>query len=214
MDNILPNPVCAHRRYYSVLAGWFLTAISLLASASVTAEPVDAPHNEPVFEAPQYQEEGWGPLARLLESLAPAADTSIPLSGSEINRRIQRLLQSGEAQKALTAIERREQQLATEQPIGTDVQLMFLKARAYTQLDDHQAAIQVYQQMTDWYPELPEPWNNLAIEYARQGHLAMAEEALNMALIAVPNDLTALRNLGEIRLLRAQEAFDQADALK
>lgn len=211
----MPNPLCLHRRsHYNALAGWFLAIATLVAPSGLLAEPLDNTPIERVFEPPQYQEDGWAPLARLLEYLAPTADTSIPLSGTEINRRIQQLIQSGQAQEALIAIKRREQQLAAIQPIGTDVELLFLKAQAYTHLGEQTNAIAVYQQMTEFYPELPEPWNNLAVEYAHQGNLAMAEEALNMALIAVPNNATALRNLGEIRLLRAQAAFEEAAALK
>jgi len=210
----VPHPVCPHPcSHYNALAGWLLAIACLLLPAGLQAEPTSSEDIQ-VFDPPSYQEDGWGPLARLLEALAPSADTSLPLSGTEINRRILQLIQSGQAHEALKAIERREQQLAKEQPIGTDVELLFLKARAYGELEDQSAAMAIYQQMTELYPELPEPWNNLAVGYARQGNLAMAEEALNMALIAVPNDATALRNLGEIRLLRAQEAFDQAKALQ
>lgn len=168
--------------------------------------------SEQVFPHEDEPEQGWQPLARLLDKLTPDIDTSIPLSGTQINDRILALINQGEAQQALDAIYHREEQLAEIQPIGTDVQLLFLKARAYSALGEEQQAVRTYQQMTALYPELPEPWNNLALEYVRQGKLLMAEEALGMALIADPDNRTALQNLGEVRLLLAEQAFEQAGA--
>lgn len=167
-------------------------------------------HSEPVFPSQDQPEQGWNPLATLLNKLTPDIDTSIPLSGTQINQRIYRLINQGQADEALEAIKRREAQLAEIQPIGTDVQLLFLKARAYEALGASQNALQTYQQMTELYPELPEPWNNLAVVYAQQGKLLMAQEALGMALIADPTNQTALQNLGEIRLMLAEQAFQEA----
>lgn len=166
--------------------------------------------SDPVLPADNTQDEGWKPLANLLNALTPDVDTSIPLSGSEINRRIYNLIKNGQANEALDAIERRETQLAETQILGTDVQLLFLKGRAFDALGQYQDAFELYKKMTTLYPELPEPWNNLALEYVRQGNLNLAEDALAMALTADPSNETALQNLGEVRLMLAEETFQRA----
>ncbi|HLR29906.1 MAG TPA: tetratricopeptide repeat protein [Paenalcaligenes sp.] len=204
-----------HKSIFAALRNSSRARISLLVlsvvlcslwSAGLTAQT----NSEPVFPAADTRDEGWKPLANLLNALTPGADTSVPLSGSEINRRIYNLIQNGKADEALDAIERREKQLAESQILGTDVQLLFLKGRAFESLGQYQDAFELYKKMTTLYPELPEPWNNLALEYVRQGNLNLAEDSLAMALTADPGNETALQNLGEVRLMLAEETFQRA----
>ncbi len=199
------HPTRTTKAHYNALLAVALSVFLILCSCTARAQTELAP----VFPPPHTPDEGWAPLAKLLNALTPDVDTSIPLSGSEINRRIYQLIQNGRAQEALEAIERREAQLAQTTVIGTDVQLLFLKGRAYDALAQYHDAFELYKQMTLLYPELPEPWNNLALEYVRQGNLNLAEEALAMALTADPNDKTALQNLGEVRLMQAEQTFQQ-----
>src|SRR3546814_14592278 len=77
---------------------------------------------------------------------------------------------------ALEVIQKRTAQLEQQNSLGTDVQLMFLHGRALAALGHHDQAIDLYRKMTTLYPELPEPWNNLAAEYIKQGKLDMAHE--------------------------------------
>ena len=171
------------------------------------------PDEQKLFAEPPKAEGGWKGLARLLEALTPNIDTSIPLTSSEITNRISRMLDSGDNQAALDIIEKREIQLADAGQIGTDVQLMFLHGRALSALGRHNEAISVYRNMTTLYPELPEPWNNLASEYVSQGKLDMAHDALNMALAAAPDYAIARQNLGEVQLMLAEQSFSRAAAL-
>ena len=64
--------------------------------------------------------------------------------------------------------------------------------------------------MTTLYPELPEPWNNLASEYVQQGNLDLAHDALRMALTANPGYAQARENLGLVLIMQAREALVQA----
>ncbi len=167
----------------------------------------------PLFDDQPEPQKGWKALARLLEAATPKVDTSIPLTPSQITDRIQALIDQGDYQQALGIIEKRETQLADQGGIGTDVQLMFLHGRALAGLERHNEAIDVYRHMTTTYPELPEPWNNLASEYVKQGKLDMAREALNMALAADPNYATARANLGDVDLMLARREFEHAARL-
>lgn len=172
--------------------------------------PTWAPDTAPLFNDPPAPEGGWDALANVLNNLAPSADTSLPPSPSDITRRLQAMIDAGRFQEALDIIGRREAQRMNEGAIGTDVQLMFQKGRALSGLGRQAQAIDIFHQMTTSYPELPEPWNNLAVEYARQGRLAMAADALRMALMAHPGYLPAQQNLGHIQLLMARETLAEA----
>ena len=90
--------------------------------------------------------------------------------------------------------------------------MRYLQGRALGALGRHDKAMAVWRQMTTDYPELPEPWNALAIEYARQGQLQLAREALDMALVSDPSFAPALENLGHVQMRLAQESFDRARA--
>ncbi|MFT0533116.1 hypothetical protein ACMHYJ_09870 [Castellaniella hirudinis] len=155
---------------------------------------------------------GWQAFAALLEKAAPATNTAIPLTPAQLTSRIAHLIDTGHAQDALILIGQREQALAAAAPLGDDVQLMYQKGRALGALGRHDQAIALWQAMTENYPELPEPWNALAVEYAGQGQLQLARNALNMALTSDAQFAPALENLGHVQMALAQEAFAKARA--
>ena len=169
--------------------------------------------DDDLFNDPAPLEGGWKGLARILEALSPNVDTDIPLTGSQITTRISAMLDQGQNQQALEIILKRNAQLQEQGAMGTDVQLLFLHARALAALDRQNEAIAIYQQMTTLYPELPEPWNNLAAEYVKQGKFNLAHDALSMALTANPNYATARANLGDVQLMLARESFQDAARL-
>jgi tetratricopeptide (TPR) repeat protein len=160
-------------------------------------------------EAPE-PDGGWQALAHILQALTPSVNTELPLTPSQITDRINAMLNEGKAEAALDVIQKRIAQEQARGGLGTDVQLMFLHARALSALGRHQEAIELYRHMTVHYPELPEPWNNLAAEYLRQGKLEMARDALQMALTADPGYAAANANLGQVQLMLARQSFDRA----
>lgn len=183
--------------------------------ATVLQVPLRAPQtvSGKLFTDPSPEEGGWKGLAKLLEAITPSADTSLPLTASEITGRISRMLDQGQNQQALEVIETRQAQYEAQGTVGTDVQLLFLRARALAALGRQQDAIAVYRHMTTLYPELPEPWNNLASEYVKQGNLDLAHDALTMALATSPNYGTAQANMGRVQLMLAQRSFQEAARL-
>lgn len=166
--------------------------------------------NDPLLDRPREQERGWKGLARALDVLSPSADTSLPLSAGEVSRRISSLIAQGRHADALQAIDNQLKQRQERGEPGTDVQLLFLKARALAASGQHNDAIRIYQDMTTYYPELPEPWNNLAAEYIAQDKLDMALEALKMALTADPAYALARKNMGEVQLMLANDSYRKA----
>lgn len=175
----------------------------------VILSPAPAP-GEKLFDDPPPREGGWKGLANLLEAISPNVDTSIPLTPSQVTDRISAMMDSGQYAEALDVIDRRMAQREAENALGADVQLMFLRGRALAGLGKNNEAIEHYLNMTTLFPELPEPWNNLAVEYAKQGKLDMAQDALEMALTANPKYATARANLGWVQLMQAKKSFDDA----
>src|SRR3546814_1761413 len=100
--------------------------------------------------------------------------SQIPLTASQITDRISELLNQGQNQEALEVIQKRTAQLEQQNSLGTYVQLMFLHGRALAALGHHDQAIDLYRKMTTLYPELHEPWNNLAADYIKQGKIGRA----------------------------------------
>lgn len=172
--------------------------------------PAQAQSTDTIFNDVPEAPRGWKPLIRALDALTPKVDTSVPMTPKDVTDRITLLLNNNQSQEALEAINKRLAQREANAEIGVDVQLIFLQGRAYSQLEQHEKAIESYKQLTVFYPELPEPWNNLATEYMRQDKLELAKEALDMALLANPNYQLALQNQGELQLMLAHKSFQQA----
>jgi tetratricopeptide (TPR) repeat protein len=91
-----------------------------------------------------------------------------------------------------------------------DAQVRFLKGLILAGQDKTDDAIAVFTGLTEDYPELPEPYNNLAVLYASQNKFAAAKNALEMAIRAHPDYATAHENLGDIYLKMAAIAYDKA----
>jgi Flp pilus assembly protein TadD len=94
-----------------------------------------------------------------------------------------------------------------------DAQMRFLRGVILTELKQPAEAREVFRRLTEDFPELPEPYNNLAVLYASEGQLDSARAALEMALAAAPNYSTALENLGDVYLQMAADAYQRAAKL-
>jgi ketosteroid isomerase-like protein len=71
-------------------------------------------------------------------------------------------------------------------------------------------AIATFTKLTEDYPELPEPYNNLAVLYAGQNQFDKARAALEMAIRTNPSYATAHENLGDIYAKLASQAYNKA----
>lgn len=165
---------------------------------------------DPAQQEAQQEEHGWKALADVLQKLTPSVNTDVPLTSPQITARISGMLDKNQTQQALAIIEKRLAQEQVAHRPGTNVQLMFLHARALADLGRDTEAIALYKRMTTLYPELPEPWNNLANEYVKQGKLSMAQDALKMALTADPKYTVARDNLGRVQLMLASQTLHRA----
>lgn len=118
----------------------------------------------------------------------------------------QRLLQGGQPEAALS----RAEAALGQRP--NDATLRFTRAVALMDLARDAEALDAFQRMTQDYPELPEPYNNLGLLYARAGRLEEARVALETALRNDPSHRIARRNLGDVLLRLALQAWQAADA--
>lgn len=91
-----------------------------------------------------------------------------------------------------------------------DAQGRFLKGLVLTEMNRYADAIKVFSGLTEDYPELPEPYNNLAVLYAAQADYERAKNSLEMAIRTHPSYATAHENLGDIYAKMASQAYDKA----
>jgi len=119
-------------------------------------------------------------------------------------REAQRLYSQGKVQPAIEKVDG----VLRAQP--RDPQARFLKGLLLTELKRVAEAIQVFTGLTEDFPELPEPYNNLAVLYASQGNYDKAKSALELAIHTHPSYATAHENLGDIYAQLASRAYDRA----
>src|SRR5690349_24517036 len=104
-----------------------------------------------------------------------------------------KLLKAGQHQQAL---ERVNKVLAAK---PKDAQARFLKGLIYAEQGNAKEASEIFLKLTQDYPDLPEPYNNLAVLYAAQGHYEKARAALEQSIRTHPSYATAYENLGDVR---------------
>ena len=89
-------------------------------------------------------------------------------------------------------------------------ELLFYRGIIETNLGKNNKAIDTFRELTERFPELPEPFNNLAVLYAEKGQFRLAKEILEQAIKTNPSYLTAHINLGDIFTKMASEAYNKA----
>jgi len=95
----------------------------------------------------------------------------------------------------------------------SEPQARFLMAVADTEEGRTDAAIAAFESLTRDYPELPEPWNNLAALYVGRGDYDGARLALQTAVAAAPDWAVAHENLGDLYAALARKQYERAAAL-
>jgi len=115
-----------------------------------------------------------------------------------------KLLKSGQPQQAL---ERVNKVLAGK---PRDPQARFLKGLILAEQGNAKDAVEIFLKLTQDYPELPEPYNNLAVLYAAQGQYDKARAALEQSIRTHPSYATAYENLGDVYAKLASQAYDKA----
>ena len=94
-----------------------------------------------------------------------------------------------------------------------DPQMRFLRGVILTEQGKTAEAVAAFTQLTQDFPELPEPYNNLAALYAQQSQFDKARDALETAIRLNPNYATAHENLGDVYARLAAQSYGRAQQL-
>jgi Flp pilus assembly protein TadD len=92
-------------------------------------------------------------------------------------------------------------------------QARFLKGVVQTDQEELDDAAVTFIALTEDFPELPEPHNNLAVIWAQQGRYDKARTELEIALKAQPDYVIAHENLGDVYIRLAGAEYDRAVVL-
>ena len=137
-------------------------------------------------------------------TVACASAQSAPPADNPAVNEIQRLMKQGQMSQAMDKAE----QLISARP--RDAQGRFLKGLILTETGRQADAIAVFTRLTEDFPELPEPYNNLAVLYAQQKQYDKARSALEMAIRTHPSYSIAHENLGDVYAKLASQAYNKA----
>ena len=143
-------------------------------------------------------------LPKTLRLLALAAALFASCAWADDYGDVNQLLRSGKHSEALA---KADQYLASK---PRDPQMRFLKGVIQTEAGRPAEAISTFTKLTEDYPELPEPYNNLAVLYAGQSQFDKARAALEMAIRTNPSYATAHENLGDVYAKLASQAYSKA----
>jgi tetratricopeptide (TPR) repeat protein len=145
-------------------------------------------------------------LRRLALSVAVSATLVSPLAMAQADEYadVNRLVRAGQLNEALAKAD----QYLVAKP--RDPQMRFLKGVIQTEGGKPAEAIATFSKLTEDFPELPEPYNNLAVLYAGQSQFDKARAALEMAIRTNPSYATAHENLGDVYAKLASQAYSKA----
>lgn len=127
-----------------------------------------------------------------------------PLVHADDYADVNRLVRAGQNSEALA---KADQYLANK---PRDPQMRFLKGVILAETGRSADAIATFVKLTEEFPELPEPYNNLAVLYAGQSQFDKARIALEMAIRTNPSYATAHENLGDVYAKLASQAYSKA----
>lgn len=139
--------------------------------------------------------------------LALAAALWVPPAFADDYADVNQLMRSGKTAEALA---KADQYIAAK---PKDPQMRFLKGVIQTETGRTADAIATFTKLNEDYPELPEPYNNLAVLYAGQSQFDKARAALESAVRANPSYAIAHENLGDVYARLAGIAYGKAQQL-
>jgi|SRR5688572_3841701 len=139
----------------------------------------------------------------LLAALAIAAG-SVAAAPADDLKEAQRLYGQG---RLPAALDKADAYIAV---LPKDPQGRFLRGLVLTEQKKTAEAIEVFVRLTEEFPELPEPYNNLAVLYASQGNYERAKSVLELAIATHPSYAIAHENLGDIYARLAGRAYDRS----
>jgi tetratricopeptide (TPR) repeat protein len=144
------------------------------------------------------------PVSSKIRLLALLVGMVCAIAHADEYSEVSQMVRAGKLPEALT---RADQYLSTQ---PKDPQMRFIKGVIQRDSGKTAEAIATFTKLTEDYPELPEPYNNLAVLYAGQNQYDKARAALEMAIRTNPSYATAHENLGDIYAKLASQAYNKA----
>lgn len=168
--------------------------------------PMQFPSAQPVKSRSLGTRRPFAPLRLMAMCVAVSAALAAPLAQAQADdyAEVNRLLRAGQFSEAMS---KADQYLAGK---PRDPQMRFLKGVIQTESGKQADAVATFQKLTEEFPELPEPYNNLAVLYAGQSQFDKARAALEMAIRTNPSYATAHENLGDVYAKLASQAYSKA----
>ena len=161
-------------------------------------------HFSPAARLPRHSSRSRLLPALLIGALIGLGSANISLAADVAITDIQKMVRQGQNAQALEKV---DAYIATR---PKDAQGRFLRGIILTELNRNNEAIAVFTKLTEDFPELPEPYNNLAVLYAQQKQYDKARTALEMAIRTHPSYAVAHENLGDVYAKLASQAYDKA----
>jgi len=190
-----PGRNSAFKALQAVLAGAFFCAGPGALAQAAPPPPMTTP----------LLAQAAAPIATGSPQAAPAM--SDPRAADTALEQARRLADEGRTADALAALE------VALQASPSDVRLRFLKGVLLSREGRNEDAIDVFRALSQEFPELPEPHNNLAALHAARGELDQARAALDEAIRALPSYALGHENLGDVHLRLAMRAWERAAKL-
>ena len=144
------------------------------------------------------------PVRRPLRLMTLALALVFSLAHADEYSDVSQLVRAG---KLVEALNKADQHLVSK---PRDPQMRFLKGVILRDSGKTADAIATFTRLTEDFPELPEPYNNLAVLYAGQSQFDKARTALEMAIRTNPSYATAHENLGDVYAKLASQAYNKA----
>jgi len=143
-------------------------------------------------------------LKRVIAACLVAAAAVPALADTDPAAEVQQLLKSGQHVKALQVID----DALAKKP--DDAQMQFRRGVVLSMLDRKPEALDVFQKLVDAHPDMPAPYNNMAVIYGSMGEYDKARSALERAIRTNPAYATAYQNLGDVYAQLASQAYSKA----
>ncbi|HEY6510412.1 MAG TPA: tetratricopeptide repeat protein [Burkholderiaceae bacterium] len=138
--------------------------------------------------------------------IAVALALAATAAAAQEAREIDKLFRSGDTALAMQRVDK----AIAEKP--RDAALRFQRAVMLTELQRTNDAIDALNKLIEDFPDLPEPYNNLAVLLAAQGRIDSARGLLETAIRHDPDYAVAHENLGDVFIRLAQREFERAGA--
>ena len=137
-------------------------------------------------------------------SMSGVAHAQGPAVITDPHQQVEQLMRQDQIEPALAKI----QAHLAQRP--RDPQMRFWQAVLLTRQGKREQALQVYTELTQDFPELAEPHNNLGVLQAANNDIDLAQRSFELALRADPQHALAHENLADVLLRQAQRHYQRA----